>query len=144
MERRFALCGRINKPNTQIVAPRKVTLLSSTACNPAGANARWKNAPQVMKIYCCFTPAHEVLFKDYFLPTVPGGFTVTSSLLEIEGAGDYLSAEFLRCISGKIELVLKSIKDNWGDVIVWSDIDIQFFNLQPALLLAQLDDHDIV
>ena len=84
-----------------------------------------------VRIYCCYTPAHEVLFREVFLPSVPSGFDVRSTALSIGGPGDYLSAEFLECIRKKIDLVLGSIEENRGDVILWSDVDIRFFQLVP-------------
>ncbi len=96
-----------------------------------------------MKLFCCYTPAHEILVRDYFSPSVPATFSVAPVQLEIDGPGDYLSSEFLRCISQKVELIVKSIDENSGEVIAWSDIDIQFFDLSPENLLSQLGEHDI-
>jgi len=97
----------------------------------------------LMNLFCCFTPAHEVLFKEYFLPSVPEGFSVRPTRFDIEGAGDFLSAEFIRCICRKVELILESIREHSGGVIVWSDIDIQFFDVSPEALLSHLGEHDI-
>lgn len=80
-----------------------------------------------MKIYCVFTPAHEILLRDWFLPSLPIDFEAVSLPLEIKGAGDFLSEEFLRCIREKIALIVTSIRDNLGEWIIWSDIDILFF-----------------
>lgn len=96
-----------------------------------------------MKLFCCYTPAHEILLKDYFLPTVPQEFKVVATKIDLQGPGDFLSTEFLRCISEKMRLVVQSLEDHRGEVIVWSDIDIQFFDLQSARLVKELGDHDI-
>lgn len=60
------------------------------------------------------------------------------SVLGIEGPGDYLSDEFLRCIRAKLDLVVQSIAENPGKVIVWSDVDIQLVELTPTALNALL------
>ena len=96
-----------------------------------------------MKLFCCFTPAHEILFRNYFLPSLPSVFSLQVERIEVAGPGDYLSPEFLQCINQKIQLVLESLAINQGEVIVWSDIDIQFFDLSEKDLLAHLGDHDI-
>jgi len=96
-----------------------------------------------VKLFCCYTPAHGVLFTDYFLPSVPRVFSVIPFKLEIQGAGDFLSREFIECICRKLDLILRSIRENDGDVIVWSDIDIQFVDVRPEILLEQLGEHDI-
>jgi hypothetical protein len=81
-----------------------------------------------MKIFSVFTPAHERLLRDWFLPGLPGGFEAVPIPLEIKGSGDFLSEEFLLCIREKISLVIASIKDNAGEWIIWSDIDILVFD----------------
>ena len=63
--------------------------------------------------------------------------------LEIQGPGDYLSEEFLLCIRKKIELVIASIAENTGKIIVWSDVDIRFFDLSPDGLVGTLGESDI-
>jgi hypothetical protein len=92
-----------------------------------------------MLLFCCFTPAHEILFRQVFLPSVPEGFEVRPSALGIEGPGDYLSDEFLRCIRAKLDLVVRSVAENPGDIIVWSDVDIRFFRLASGALTAELE-----
>lgn len=96
-----------------------------------------------MKLYCCFTPAHQVLFDDYFLPSVPDGFSVTPNRIAIEGAGDFLSPEFVQCIWQKVDLILETVVENFGGIIVWSDIDIQCFELSVADLASELGDSDV-
>ena len=90
-------------------------------------------------LFCCHTPAHEVLYRQVFLPSVPEGFEVRSTVLGIDGPGDYLSDEFLRCIRAKLDLVVRSVEENLGDIIVWSDVDIRFFDLSPSALAAELE-----
>lgn len=60
------------------------------------------------------------------------------SRLNIAGPGDFLSGEFLRCIREKLGLVVASIAKNPGSVVVWSDVDIQFFDLRSVDLQAAL------
>ncbi|MFZ4773881.1 MAG: putative nucleotide-diphospho-sugar transferase [Terrimicrobiaceae bacterium] len=89
-------------------------------------------------LYCCYTPAHEILYQEVFLPSVPAGFEVRASVIGIEGRGDYLSDEFLQCIRAKLDLVVTSIEENLGQEIVWSDVDIRFFDVTPDGLGVQL------
>ena len=96
-----------------------------------------------MKLFCCYTPAHQVLFNRYFLPTVPKEFSLLPYELNIAGGGDFMSSEFRECISQKISLIENSIQSNFGDVVVWSDIDIQLFELAPEKLISELGKHDV-
>jgi len=91
----------------------------------------------VVKVFCCYTPAHEVLFRDYFRKSLPAGFDLRATSLAIEGSGDFRSPEYLNCLERKLELIVASIRENPGEILVWSDVDILF--LQPAAaLLAEL------
>ncbi|GAT31750.1 nucleotide-diphospho-sugar transferase [Terrimicrobium sacchariphilum] len=80
-----------------------------------------------MKVFCCYTPAHNVLFEKYFRPSIPHGLTLEAIQIDISGAGDFLSKEFLRCIRKKILLIQESIEANRESIIIWSDVDIAFF-----------------
>lgn len=79
-----------------------------------------------MQIFCCYTQGHEVLYRDYFKPSLPKGTELRATRLSIAGAGDFLSAEFLECITRKVGLILESLRNYPGKIIVWSDIDIIF------------------
>ena len=83
--------------------------------------------PPNMKFFCCYTKGHEALFLDYFKPSLPCGIELMPTLLPVSGAGDFLSSEFLECIARKVDLIMKSLRNHSGEIIVWSDIDIIFF-----------------
>jgi hypothetical protein len=97
-------------------------------------------------LFCCHTPAHEVLYRQVFLPSAPKGFEVCSTALGIGGPGDYLSDEFLRCIRVKLDLVIRSVEENLGDAIVWCDVDIPGGRYVPEVdrlssILKAFNDH---
>ncbi|XHR28073.1 MAG: putative nucleotide-diphospho-sugar transferase [Chthoniobacteraceae bacterium] len=93
-----------------------------------------------MKFFCCYTEGHRLLFEEYFRPSLPKEVELRSTLLPGPGAGDFLSAEFLECISRKVKLVITSLREHSGELLVWTDIDILFFRPVVAeleQLLAQ-------
>jgi hypothetical protein len=96
-----------------------------------------------MKMFCCYTPSHTRLYHDDFLPTVPPGFIVHSEIIDISGEGNYHTRQFVECVTRKVDLILKSLRENAGAVIIWSDVDIQFYRLTPELAMNELGDHDI-
>lgn len=79
-----------------------------------------------MKIYSCFTPSHKELFDNYFAESLPSTLENCPNFLDIQGRGDFLSVEFLEAIKRKMRLIIDSIEDNRGSVIIWSDVDIVF------------------
>lgn len=92
-----------------------------------------------MKVYCCYTPAHEILLTDYFIPSLPNDVSLTAFPLEdIQGSGDFLSQEFIQCIQQKVGLILESLDQTDDAVIVWSDVDIVFFKSFRVQLLSFL------
>lgn len=96
-----------------------------------------------MKIFCCYTPSHNTLYHDDFLPTIPAGFTVQSEIIEMFGKGHYDSPQFVPCVVKKVDLILQSLREHAGGIIIWSDVDIQFYRLTPEIVTAELGDRDI-
>lgn len=96
-----------------------------------------------MKIFCCYTPSHNTLYQHDFLPTIPAGFTVQSEIIEMFGEGHYDSPQFVPCVVKKVDLILQNLRDNAGSIIIWADVDIQFYRLTPDIARAELGDHDI-
>lgn len=80
-----------------------------------------------MKVYCCYTPAHEPLYREHFLPSIPNDVQVCAFHLPIDGTGDFLGKDFLDCIVRKIRLIRESIERDRGAIIIWADVDIIFF-----------------
>jgi hypothetical protein len=96
-----------------------------------------------MKIFCCYTPSHNTLYYDDFLPTIPLGFTLQSEVIEMFGEGHYNSIQFVPCVVKKVELILQSLHEHADSVIIWADVDIQFYRLTPDIAMAELGDRDI-
>lgn len=80
-----------------------------------------------MKVYCCYTPAHEPLYREHFLPSMPNDVNVFAFPLPIAGTGDFLGKDFLACIGRKIRLIRESIERDRSAIIIWTDVDIIFF-----------------
>jgi hypothetical protein len=93
-----------------------------------------------MKLYAVVTPSHRPLYERFFLPSLDTKvFEFHPYQLEQVGAGAFLADDFKSCIRFKLEKILDSIQQNPGAILVWSDIDMQFFGLQPAHILAYFD-----
>lgn len=84
-----------------------------------------------MKLFCCYTEAHRRLLDEFFRPSLDPLFQLYATAFDITGAGGFLSPEFIRCVRKKVELILASLRDHDGEIIVWSDVDIHF--LRPVV-----------
>lgn len=91
-----------------------------------------------MKIFSCYTRAHEALLQNYFAPSLPSDFQLHATLLEGSGRGDFLSIEFIECIHRKIDLILASLQTYSDEVLVWSDVDIVFFRCSASYVASLL------
>jgi hypothetical protein len=93
-----------------------------------------------VKLYCVITPSHRSLYERFFVPSLDcSAFELRAFWLEQEGKGEFLADDFKRCIRFKLAKIRESIQQNRSAIIVWSDIDIQFFGLRPDHILAYFD-----
>jgi len=99
-----------------------------------------------MKIHVCITPAHKILLDSVFLPSLPAGWNPVIHQIELAGPGDYLSEDFLQCIRIKTQLIVESLEDRSGDLVVWSDVDIFFYardGNRLAMDMERMPEHHI-
>jgi hypothetical protein len=98
-----------------------------------------------MKLFSMSTLQTETLKNDWFLKTLQDDWEI--NICEIEdappGEGDYLSDEWYHCIEKKIGMLVQAIKDNWDEIIIWADIDIQFFRPCTEMVLQSMHGNDI-
>ena len=99
-----------------------------------------------MKMLCVVTPSHQELFDQFFLPSLDTKlFELVSYQLAQEGTGEFLGDDFVRCIQFKLTKILESIEQNENELIVWSDVDIQFFGLKPEHIIKYFQhEEDLV
>ena len=99
-----------------------------------------------MKIYTYYTPSHEVFFKNYFLPTAKVEFDVVS---RCENMQFCKSAKF--CSNGwretqynKVLFWIDAVKSNMGDLILCSDVDVQFLGSCKSILQKSAKNNDLI
>jgi Nucleotide-diphospho-sugar transferase len=99
-----------------------------------------------MKVFCVVTPSHKILYERFFLPSLDTeSFELCSSFLDQEGNGDFLADDFKNCIRFKLTKIIESIQNSPDAIIVWSDIDLQFFGLKPNHISSYFEpDFDFV
>lgn len=94
-----------------------------------------------MKLYCCYTESHSRLFNDYFLPSIPPDLELVAHKLDMQGEDHFLSPRFLECITTKVRLIIDSLKASPGEGLIWSDVDILFFQFSSRQALALLEEN---
>jgi hypothetical protein len=81
-----------------------------------------------MKVFSIYTKSAKLLADEWFLPSIKDNWEICIKYLaEYKDQGDYLSPQWYKVIQEKITLLIEEIKKNTGNVILWIDIDFQFF-----------------
>lgn len=98
-----------------------------------------------IKLYALCTPSHEILKDQFFLPSMQDDFDII-----IESCGQtcrtakFMSEGWTQTTGRKVDLIIRAIRENWGDIFVFSDVDIQFFAPIQDTILALMQDKDII
>jgi hypothetical protein len=98
-----------------------------------------------MKIYTIYTDEIECL-KDIFVKSMKDDWETVFLYWDTidEKEGDFGTPGFITHMRQRVETVRTIIKKNWGDIIIWSDIDIQFFRKCSKLIEKAMVGKDIV
>ncbi|MDB6174718.1 MAG: hypothetical protein JWL59_4029 [Chthoniobacteraceae bacterium] len=94
-------------------------------------------------IHTQYTPAHEVLYRNFFLATLPKGTRVEAEAVSQSGAGDLYSPEWHFCVTNKIRILLRAIAANPGELFMWSDVDVQFFDFRVEVLQKEMEERKL-
>jgi len=81
----------------------------------------------MIPLYSLYTPSHRILKERFFEPTLPDDVELRLQYYENDGNGFIGGASFQRAIVRKVEVILEAIRENWGRIFIWSDVDVQFF-----------------
>jgi hypothetical protein len=83
------------------------------------------------------------LWTDHFQATCPDD--LQASVVIYSDTGDYAwgSTQFLKAITARLDVLVDGIRRNQGEVVVWFDVDIQFYGRCSARMLECLGDRDL-
>jgi len=100
-----------------------------------------------MKLYSIYTESHNVLVNDWFLPSLKDNYELV--LRKYPQVGDlkqhkYGTAEFRKTMCFKVDLIIEAIKDNWGGIFIYSDVDIRFFQPFESIILKKMKGKDMI
>jgi predicted O-methyltransferase YrrM len=98
----------------------------------------------MIPLYTAFTPSHRVLKEKFFEPSLPPDVEPRLHYFETEGDGFIHSPSWCRGVIHKVEVIIQAIRENWGRVFVWSDVDAQFFGPISEWAEAATRELDIV
>lgn len=98
-----------------------------------------------IKLYALYTPSHEVLKDQFFLPSIQDDFDIVVEFCEqtCPTAG-FMSEGWTQTTMRKVDLIIQAIHANWGKIFIFSDVDIQFFAPIESAILMLMEDKDIM
>ena len=98
-----------------------------------------------IKIFTVFTADLRPL-SELYLTSIRSSSSCHLEPVMIEcplPTGEFLSHEFKRVIDFKIERIIETIRENIGQIIVWSDIDIVFLKNPYQFIVSKTWQYDV-
>ena len=95
-----------------------------------------------MKIYTFLAEAQKFMYENYFLSSLPRGFEPHATI-HTEPYVDFGVTPFSERTRSKLHFMAKACEENFGEIIVFADADVQFFGLIKKTLIEELGDFDI-
>lgn len=100
---------------------------------------------RVMKIFSVYSRSFEAIRDDWFLATLPEDMEpilVECPVDSIPGF-DFRSPAHLEAIDFKLLSICNMIRDHPGEVICFTDLDVQFFGSFQSAVLEALEGYDV-
>lgn len=103
------------------------------------------DAQNKIKLYALYTPSHQILKDSFFLPSIQDDFEIILEFCEQTcPSAKFMSEGWTDTTMRKVDLIIRAIEENWGEVFIFSDVDIQFFAPIQDTILALMEGKDIV
>ncbi len=97
-----------------------------------------------MKLYSIYTEESRKL-KDIFINTIQDDWEINLVFWGKTGEdGNWGTESFGKLMRRKIEFIIDTVERNWNDIIIFSDIDIQFFRKCNNLIETAMENNDIL
>lgn len=97
-----------------------------------------------MRIYSLYTPPFAVFKEEWCLRTLPCDLEPHIELIEEGNELTYGSESFNKLMLRKVDLILRAIEENPGELFVYSDIDVQFFRPFGETVTQLCKDQDLL
>lgn len=98
-----------------------------------------------MKLYSFYTESHKVLLNDWFIPSIKDDYEVVlKESPQTCSEGIFHAEGWNVCMLDKIKFIINAIKEEEGEVFVYSDVDIQFFKPTKKIILELIEKRDMV
>jgi hypothetical protein len=90
-----------------------------------------------MKLLIVYTDSHRQLFERF---SAPSGFDVVAKKHDQLCSGRYYADRWAEQMAAKLQAVIDFVDHNLGEVLAYSDVDVQFFGEDAPSMLADIVD----
>lgn len=97
-----------------------------------------------MKLLTAYSQSHERLKDEWFIPSLQDDFELILERSSAKGEGRYRDQDWSEGVLFKSDTLIRTIRENFGQIFVYSDVDVQFFGPVKNCLLAAMEGKDIV
>lgn len=97
-----------------------------------------------MKLFCFYTESHQVFKDEFFLPSMKDDFEVVAIRGEQTSSAAYMEPGWTSLTTQKAEAIVQALNTVDDQVLVFSDVDIQFIAPVQDALLQHIADVDLV
>lgn len=89
-----------------------------------------------MKLYIFYTPSHKVFLNSWLLKSLRDEYDLIIRQGRQEcHTGSFMHEGWMKTMLEKANLILQAIRDNWHEVFIVSDVDIQFFGKTQDIII---------
>ncbi len=100
-----------------------------------------------MRLYGVCTPSHQPLLRNWLLPTLQDPYELRIQSYNQIGSEEqhvFGTPQFIRTTMFKLDVVLRALRENWEDLFVFTDMDVQFFRPTELLLRRLINGFDLL
>ena len=94
-----------------------------------------------MKLYTFYSPSHAVLYERYFRPSLKDDFDVVVKVVPeqiCQKGGEYFAPGWRETMLIKVDMILGAITEQPGEMFLFADADVQFFEPVVPLVTAAM------
>ncbi|MBN1688564.1 MAG: hypothetical protein JW893_05650 [Candidatus Omnitrophica bacterium] len=97
-----------------------------------------------LKLYSLYTPSQKKIKDEWFLKTMRDDYEIFFEVCAVEDGGAFVDPVGGPPVIQKVDLVIRAIQENWGNVFIFSDVDVQFFQPTEPILVPMMESLDWV
>ena len=102
-----------------------------------------------MKLYTHFSPTHKEYYEEFFKPSLRALYSkeelpIRMSSHAQHGTGIFMEEGWKETMELKLDILKQAVQENYGDVFIFSDVDIQFFRPFLETMVEKIKDKDFV